>query len=103
MNFYFCGSYFRDYGKRKAYAADLDLNVVAAYPSKEMMIGPLVHVANPYQEKEGAYLIPNKKFYLLLERVDGFSFKSNQSSWARPLFRLSKLTALKPKLYLLKR
>jgi len=61
LPFYFCGSYFKEYAKRKEYAADLDLNVIAAYPSEEMVIGPLVKVANPYQEKEGAYLTPNKE------------------------------------------
>ena len=59
--FYFCGSYFREYGKRREYAADLNLNIVAAYPSKEMIIGPLVKVANPYQEEQGNYLTPNAK------------------------------------------
>ena len=59
--FYFCGSYFREHAKRKEYAADLDLNVIAAYGSKGMILGPLVSVANPYQEKEGAYLTPNAK------------------------------------------
>lgn len=57
--FYFCGSTFRLYGNKKEYAADLDLNVVGAYPSPNMVIGPLVKVANPYQDENGAYLTPN--------------------------------------------
>lgn len=57
--FYFCGSYFRQYGNKKEYSADLDLNVVGAYPSKSMVIGPLIEVANPYQDESGAYLTPN--------------------------------------------
>jgi hypothetical protein len=57
--FYFCGSTFRQYGNKKEYAADLDLNVIAAYASDSMVIGPLVKVANPYQDENGAYLTPN--------------------------------------------
>lgn len=60
MGFYFCGSFFQKMGEKNHYAADLGLSIVAAYPSKEMLIGPLVSVANPYQEEEGAYLIPHK-------------------------------------------
>lgn len=46
---FFAGSYFAGREGNQFYAADRSLNIVAAYPALDMIMGPVFKVANPYR------------------------------------------------------
>ena len=59
-HFYFHGSYFRKREGKKIYEADVSLNLIAAYSSNDMVIGPKFKVGNPYDDaKKNPSLEPN--------------------------------------------
>lgn len=47
--FLFQGSYFRKVNGKKIYEANVSLNLIAAFPSADMVIGPNFKVGNPYE------------------------------------------------------
>lgn len=59
LGLHFAGSNFMKDGDKKIYGADVTLNLIAAYPAPEMVVGPSVQVANPYANEETPHLIPS--------------------------------------------
>lgn len=58
---FFAGSYHHDQHGKQIYAADESLNLIAAFPALDMVIGPDFSSGNPYDEGESLYLKPNGK------------------------------------------
>ena len=61
LGLYFHGSEFALSNKKKVYLADETLNVIGAWASSEMVIGPSIKVGNPYVEDTTPYLHPIAK------------------------------------------
>ena len=61
LGLYFHGSGFATSSTKKVYLADQSLNVVGAWASDDMVLGPAIKVGNPYVEDGTPYLRPCAK------------------------------------------